>query len=154
MLADWNSEILGVGAASAGLLLLEVIAVWLLLRQLRAAALVAEERARADREAEAREDIERAMAKAEAAMRDAQQSEARFRDIAEVGSDWIWETDAQHRFTMIAGARRPKVDLIGKTRWEQSGADPESDAVWRQHKAVLDAHQPIRCLRQRQADLR
>jgi signal transduction histidine kinase/transcriptional regulator with PAS, ATPase and Fis domain len=147
MLADWNSEILGVGAASAGLLLLEVIAVWLLLRQLRAAALVAEERARADREAEAREDIERAMAKAEAAMRDAQQSEARFRDIAEVGSDWIWETDAQHRFTMIAGARRPKVDLIGKTRWEQSGADPESDAVWRQHKAVLDAHQPFRQFR-------
>ncbi len=108
--------------------------------------------------------------KAEAAMRDAQRSEARFRDIVEVGSDWIWETDAEHRFTLIAGARQPKVSLLGKTRWEQASApNLDGDPLWREHKAVLDAHQPFRvesasahrragralpCLRQRQADLR
>jgi PAS domain S-box-containing protein len=76
-----------------------------------------------------------------------QQSEARFRDIAEVGSDWIWETDAEHRFTMVAGARQPKVSLLGKTRWEEAGGNPETDPLWREHKAVLDAHQPFRQFR-------
>ena len=135
-------------ASAAALLLLVGIAVGLLLRQLRTQALIIEERARANREAEARGDIERARTDAETAMRDAQQSEARFRDIAEVGSDWIWETDAAHRFTMIAGARQPKVSLLGNTRWEQASViEPETDPLWREHKAVLDAHQPFRQFR-------
>jgi PAS domain S-box-containing protein len=147
MLAPWNGEFLATGIGGGALLLLVGAAVWLLMRQLRTESLIIEERARANREAEAREDIERARMKAEAAMRDTQQSEARFRDIAEVGSDWIWETDAEHRFTMIAGARQPKVSLIGKTRWDQAGVDPESDPLWREHKAVLDAHLPFRQFR-------
>jgi len=147
MLAPWNGELLATGFGGGLLLLLVGAAVWLLMRQLSAQALIIEERARANREAEAREDIERARMKAEGAMRETQQSEARFRDIAEVGSDWIWETDAAHRFTMIAGARQPKVSLIGKTRWEQADVDPETDPVWRAHKAVLDAHQPFRQFR-------
>jgi PAS domain S-box-containing protein len=147
ILKPWRDEWIATLIAGGVLLSLLSVAIWLLLRQLRAAALVSEERARANREAEAREDIERAMAKAETAMREAQHSEARFRDIVEVGSDWIWETDAQHRFTMIAGAKQPKVDLIGKTRWEQEGADSENDELWRQHKADLDAHHPFRQFR-------
>ena len=147
MLAPWSGQFLATGIGGGALLLLVGAAVWLLMRQLRTQALIIEERARANREAEAREDIERARMKAEAAMRDAQQSEARFRDIAEVGSDWIWETDAAHRFTLIAGARQPKVSLIGKTRWEQAGRDPKTDPFWREHKAVLDAHQPFRQFR-------
>ena len=129
------------------MLLLVGAAVWMLLRQLRAQALISEERARANREAEARGDIERARTEAEAAMRDAQQSEARFRDIAEVGSDWIWETDAEHRFTMVAGARQPKVNILGKSRWELAGVDPATDPQWRDHKVTLDAHQPFRQFR-------
>ena len=147
MLAPWNSEFLATGFGGGALLLLVGAAVWLLMRQLRTQALIIEARARANREVEAREDIERARMKAEAAMRDTQQSEARFRDIAEVGSDWIWETDAAHRFTMIAGARQPKVSLLGKTRWQQAGADLDGDPLWREHKAVLDAHQPFRQFR-------
>ncbi|HXR87494.1 MAG TPA: cache domain-containing protein, partial [Stellaceae bacterium] len=147
MLASLNGEFLATGLSGAALLVLLGAAVWLLMRQLRTEALIIEERARANREVEAREDIERARMKAEAAMRDTQQSEARFRDIAEVGSDWIWETDAEHRFTLIAGARQPKIDLIGKTRWAQVGVDPETDPLWREHKAVLDAHQPFRQFR-------
>jgi PAS domain S-box-containing protein len=147
MLAPWSGEFLATGFGGGALLLLVGAAVWLLMRQLRTESLIIEVRARANREAEAREDIERARMKAEAAMRDTQQSEARFRDIADVGSDWIWETDAEHRFTMIAGARQPKVSLIGKTRWDQAGVDPEIDPLWREHKAVLDAHQPFRQFR-------
>ena len=29
-------------------------------------------------------------------------SEARHRDLAEVASDWLWETNADHRFTFIS----------------------------------------------------
>lgn len=144
---QWNGQTEATLAGTISLLAMVGFAVWLLLRQLHAADLVADERARADREAQARADIQAAMTKAETAMRDAQHSEARFRDIVEVGSDWIWETDAQHRFTMVTGARRPKVDLIGMTRWEQAGVDPEADELWRAHKAQLDAHQPFRQFR-------
>ncbi|HEY3919651.1 MAG TPA: PAS-domain containing protein [Stellaceae bacterium] len=146
ILAPWSSESLATALGGGALLVLVGAAVWLLLRQLRAAALVSEERDRANRETEAREDIERTVTKAEAAMRDAQQSEARFRDIVEVSSDWIWETDVEHRFTMIGGAKRPKINLLGKTRWEQPGIDATGEK-WRQHKAELDAHQPFRNFR-------
>jgi PAS domain S-box-containing protein len=147
MLAPWNGEFLATGIGGGALLLLVGAAVWLLMRQLRTEALIIEERSRANRETETREDVERARMKAEAAMREMQQSEARFRDIAEVGSDWIWETDAEHRFTLIAGARQPRVNLIGKTRWDQAGVDPAADPLWREHIAVLDAHQPFRQFR-------
>ena len=147
MVAPWNGQSLATGMSGGALLLLVAAAVWLLMRQLRTQALIIEERTRANREAEAREDIERARMKAEAAMRETEQSEARFRDIAEVGSDWIWETDAEHRFTLIAGARQPRVNLIGTTRWDQAGVDPATDPLWREHIATLDAHQPFRQFR-------
>ncbi|HVA14119.1 MAG TPA: PAS-domain containing protein, partial [Stellaceae bacterium] len=147
VLSLWTDEFLATEFCGAALLGLVGLATWLLLRQLGAADLVTEARARAAREAGEREDTQRAMTKAEAAMREAQRSEARFRDIAEVASDWIWETDAQHRFTMIAGAKRPNNNLIGQTRWEQAGADAETDETWRQHRAELDAHHAFRQFR-------
>lgn len=147
ILQEWNGALLATLFGGGTLLALVALAVWLLVRQLKAATLAGEERARADREALARVDIAQAMAQAENALRDAQRSESRFRDIVEVGSDWIWETDAQHRFTMIAGARRPRASLIGMTRWQQAGVDPETDATWREHKAQLDAHRPFRQFR-------
>jgi PAS domain S-box-containing protein len=80
-------------------------------------------------------------------------SEQKFHDIAEVSGDWIWESDAGHRFTYIAaeafGARTGMRanDTLGKTRWELAGVDPAHDEVWRQHKTALDAHQPFRTFR-------
>jgi PAS domain S-box-containing protein len=79
-------------------------------------------------------------------------SEQRFRDIAEVGGDRIWELDAEHRFTLITGAhiegfvplRLTSADALGRTPWQVVGVDPETDPLWRQHKADLDAHQPFR----------
>lgn len=50
-------------------------------------------------------------------------SEARFREFADIASDWIWECDAEDRFTFVSegffevSGLRPE-DLIGKTRRE------------------------------------
>jgi PAS domain-containing protein len=80
------------------------------------------------------------------------ESERRFQDIAEVSGDWIWETDSDHRFTVLVGQRtdalpvRP-VSVFGKTRWEAAGADPETDAAWADHRADLEAHRPFRNFR-------
>jgi diguanylate cyclase (GGDEF)-like protein/PAS domain S-box-containing protein len=77
-------------------------------------------------------------------------SEQRFRDFAISASDWLWETDAEHRFTWLS----PNVkDLIGvppewhygKTRRElmAPGVDPELiEAHWQ----LLEEHVPFRDL--------
>ncbi|MGA3399994.1 MAG: PAS-domain containing protein [Acetobacteraceae bacterium] len=82
-------------------------------------------------------------------------SEQKFQDIAEVSGDWIWETDADHRFTCLtadAFADPERIGVteaatIGRTRWELAGADPGQDEKWDRHKAALDAHQPFRLFR-------
>jgi PAS domain S-box-containing protein len=86
---------------------------------------------------------------AEAALR---KSEQRFRDVAEVACDWIWETHRDHRFSFISGADTglpaASPDLIlGKTRWDLAGGDPDRDEEWARHKADLDSHKPFRDLR-------
>ena len=75
-------------------------------------------------------------------------SEERFRDFAQVASDWMWETDARHRFSYFSPSRdtsQPDSSslAIGKTRWEFAGGDP-SDTRWRAHIADLEAHRPFR----------
>jgi PAS domain S-box-containing protein len=87
--------------------------------------------------------------RAEAALRD---SEQRFRDIAEIGGDWVWESDAEHRFTLLTGNSLDAMTstgmiptaTLGKTRWQVAGGNPEIDPRWQQHKAELDAHRPFR----------
>ena len=78
----------------------------------------------------------------------------RLRTYAELGSDWFWETDAQHRFTRMSGSRpeaiglRPNAEVVGKTRRDLLAdgsilGDPRS-AAWTQHFADLAAHRPFR----------
>jgi len=62
-------------------------------------------------------------------------SERRFRDFADSGSDWYWETDENFRFTWFSVDRQPTdrlatADLIGKTPSELPGMDPESAEAW------------------------
>ena len=80
------------------------------------------------------------------------ESEQRFRDIAAVSGDSIWEMGPDLRFTSFRGYfdGRLIVDppaIIGKTRWEVAGADPEQDESWRQHKIDLEAHRLFRQFR-------
>ena len=84
-------------------------------------------------------------AAAEAALRE---SERRFRDFAEAGSDWFWETDAEHRFVwQSANVGRtsgvPAEWAYGKTRLEIAapGTDP---AALEAHRRTLEAHRPFR----------
>ncbi|HEX2555462.1 MAG TPA: PAS domain S-box protein, partial [Microvirga sp.] len=72
-------------------------------------------------------------------------SERRFRHCAEIASDWFWEYDDQFRYTSMAGRASlvPLSNLIGKTRWEVLGMDPE-EPLWRTHIETLKAHEPFR----------
>jgi PAS domain S-box-containing protein len=76
-----------------------------------------------------------------------ERSEAKFRDFAKAASDAFWEMDADLRFTSTtlrpAEYWAPK-DILGKARWDLVGADPQRDTFWRQHKEMLERHQPFR----------
>jgi PAS domain S-box-containing protein len=82
---------------------------------------------------------------AEAALRE---SEQRFRDFAETGSDWLWETGPDHRLTQISehihrlGVLPAK--RLGFTRWEIAADHKEDDEKWRAHIAAHEAHAPFR----------
>lgn len=76
------------------------------------------------------------------------ESEERFKALAEIASDWFWESDASHRLLSTTLPRRLGAgeisDLIGKTRWEIAAADVVNDPHWARHKADVDAHRPFR----------
>ncbi|MCH9052797.1 MAG: EAL domain-containing protein [Proteobacteria bacterium] len=85
---------------------------------------------------------------AEKTLRD---SEARMRDLVEYTSDWVWEMDADLRFSYfsrrfleVAGIR-PEV-LLGKTRRELGRGDVD-DEKWHRHLADLEARRPFRDFR-------
>src|SRR5260370_41927523 len=64
----------------------------------------------------------------------------------------MWETDREHRFTLLFGERTQTTplfpqNLIGRTRWQIVGVDPVMEDPWVQHKLELDAHQPFRHFR-------
>lgn len=72
----------------------------------------------------------------------------RLRSIMTLSSDFYWETDARHRFTVLeAGGRFEPVmfvaSRIGKTRWEVPSALPDADG-WRAHRETLRARLPFR----------
>lgn len=82
---------------------------------------------------------------------DLRTSEARYRDFAAAGSDWIWETDSDHRFTFVSelsvdSTALADVDIVGSTRWDLAGSDG-NDFDWRRHRADLAAHRPFRDFR-------
>jgi PAS domain S-box-containing protein len=90
--------------------------------------------------------LEREIAERTAALR---KSEQRFRDITEIGGDWIWESDTDHRFIFFVGQSLetvsiPPESVLGKTWWELAGADLERDERWTRYKSVMDKQQPFR----------
>ena len=80
--------------------------------------------------------------KAELALRE---GETRFRDLAEVGSDWFWETDTEGRFTYVSKELDEQSDGIGKTRLELSSADDVT--AWDTHQADVEARRPYKDFR-------
>jgi len=76
-------------------------------------------------------------------------SEANFRTLAEIGNDWFWETDAEHKFVGYVGYRKiaglPEKGAIGAARWDNaSKRDLVDKEKWTHHRAQLDAHEKFR----------
>lgn len=84
---------------------------------------------------------------AEKALRD---SESRLESFLDAASEWLWETDANHRFTFLTGRIFDAVgiraeDVLGKSRIEIIDKAQEVDPQkWERHLADLDAHRPFR----------
>ena len=79
------------------------------------------------------------------------ESERRFRDFSESGSDWFWETDADHRFTYLsekfpAMVGLPVVDLLGRSRADLAmpPEGPVETDAWAMHLSDLEANRPFR----------
>ena len=78
-------------------------------------------------------------------------SELRFRDFTDTASDWIWEMDADYRFSHVSdqffaiAAMKPS-DLLGHSRWAY--LDPMTTGIsaeqWAAHREVLESQQPFR----------
>jgi len=77
-----------------------------------------------------------------------QESEKRFEDFANVTSDSIWETDAEHRYTFVSRNGAIEIQLLeskilGKTRWGLEGVDA-SDEIWLAHRAQIEKRLPFK----------
>ena len=85
------------------------------------------------------------------AVRLLEQNEARLQAWLRLSSDWVWETDDEHRFTLVEGDNvAQRLDFsawIGRRRWEIVGVDPANDALWGEYKQLVDARRPIRSFR-------
>ncbi|WP_395018845.1 ATP-binding protein [Dongia sp.] len=82
-------------------------------------------------------------------------SEQRMRDYAETAFDWFWETDLDHRFSVVPDALSDwgvnPATRIGQGRWDFAADIEEEPEKWRDHFAILAAHQPFRDFRYRTA---
>ncbi|CAA7627830.1 hypothetical protein MCP1_710001 [Candidatus Terasakiella magnetica] len=80
-------------------------------------------------------------------------SEERFRSLVEGTTDWVWETDAEHRFTWFSGTFEtiigiPSSRLLGKLRREMVSNAHEIDAQrWAAHRNDLEGHRVFRDFR-------
>jgi PAS domain S-box-containing protein len=77
-----------------------------------------------------------------------QRAEARFRDFAEAASDWLWETDADLRFTYVSAnvekdSGRPASFYLGKRRGDDLQVDA-NDETTRFLVARMEARLPIK----------
>lgn len=74
-------------------------------------------------------------------------SEQRLASLLEAGSDWLWETDIENRFTMVLGAKLPgdrdRDQLLGVGRYDLA-ADRDDEEKWQKHLADIAAQRSFR----------
>ncbi len=80
------------------------------------------------------------------------EGERRFRDLIDASVDRFWEMDESLRFTYAVDqsglSRGPSpAAILGRTRWESVGVDPDATEKWRRHRADLEARRPFRDFR-------
>ena len=83
-------------------------------------------------------------------------SEIRYRSLAEMSSDWFWETDKDHRFTYLSiektlGRKTERSAMLGKTRKEAS-PDSMTAQEWAIHDQILAARRPFQRMQTRTFD--
>lgn len=77
-----------------------------------------------------------------------EQKEKRFADFADASSDWLWETDGEHRFIYMSSRVEditgvPVEFHIGKTREELAG-EAINTPKWREFMSRLDRHESFK----------
>jgi len=108
--------------------------------------------AKARRDAEGRfigyEGVGRDITEQHLAFKRLHDSERRYAMIADLSADWYWETDAQHRITVLGPLAQ---DLLGDAATQSVGRrrrelnpDGTTEEAWARHEADLDAHRPFR----------
>ncbi|RRJ84285.1 PAS domain S-box protein [Aestuariirhabdus litorea] len=83
--------------------------------------------------------------------RELESSAERLRNIVESASDWIWETDSEHRFIYLSPrfyevmGYRPE-EILGKTREQfvQQGGGNTSSSDWQKLLQQIHNHQPFK----------
>ena len=74
-------------------------------------------------------------------------SETKYRELATLSSDWIWETDAQHRLSSLSDS----IDAVlgswaratmGERRWDIAGNEL-LPVDWEEHRRMVEGHQPF-----------
>ena len=95
-------------------------------------------------------DLQRDVAARIAAEEALRESEERFHDYALAASDWFWETGPDHRFTYVSRRMgdhglEPGA-VIGRFRWDIAVDHDEETEKWREHKALIERHEPFRGL--------
>ncbi|WP_354082031.1 AAA family ATPase [Bradyrhizobium sp. S3.3.6] len=73
-------------------------------------------------------------------------SEAKFRDYAETASDWLWETDPDHKFMLLTenAFGSDPTQRIGTMCWDHALDVETEPEKWRLVRATLDAHKSFR----------
>jgi len=106
--------------------------------------------ARAERDADGRVTRLAGIVQDISSIRDMQQqlaaSEAKFRELTNMSSDWIWETDTQHRISYISDSVDAVLGTwsrssIGRCRWD--GAADLMKVDWEAHRRTLDSRKPF-----------
>ncbi len=74
--------------------------------------------------------------------------EERLRTLLELSSEWYWEQDDRHRYTLIVGARsgQTKIDpqeYLGMSFWDHNAVPVGDGGSWDRYKSILDTRQPF-----------
>lgn len=94
-----------------------------------------------------RDSIRKQVQQLEASRARVERSESRFRELTEMASDWVWETDANFRYLFFS--REPESiglevkSVIGMTR-EELAAEPTDSPKWEAHRTLLRERKPFR----------
>jgi len=76
------------------------------------------------------------------------QCEERLNSLLELSTEWYWEQDENHRFTLILGPGFEQTGtdprrFLGMTRWDDDAVPVGDGGSWDSHKATLEARQPF-----------